>query len=131
MKNIFLSLLATIGLCTGCNANNDMKDVTILEPQVFIENTKADTNAIILDVRTPDEYAEGHIEGAINLDWLNSEVFNEGEAKLDKSKNYYIYCRSGRRSNAAATKMQTDGFKVFDMKGGYLLWCELNLPVIK
>ena len=108
-----------------------MKDVTILEPQVFIENTKADTNAIILDVRTPDEYAEGHIEGAINLDWLNSEVFNEGEAKLDKSKNYYIYCRSGRRSNAAATKMQTDGFKVFDMKGGYLLWCELNLPVVK
>ena len=131
MKNLILSLFATIGLCTGCSANNDIKEVTVLEPKVFIETAKADANAVILDVRTPDEYADGHIEGAINLDWLNSEAFNEGEAKLDKSKTYYIYCRSGRRSNAAASKMQNDGFKVFDKNRGNLLWCELNVPVVK
>ena len=87
--------------------------------------------AVILDVRQPSEFAEGHIEGAVNLDWLDEEAFKEGVAKLDKAKTYYIYCRSGRRSNAAAEKMQSDGFKVYDLKGGIKQWKAHGKPVVK
>ena len=91
----------------------------------------SDTTAVILDVRRPDEFADGHLAEAVNLDWLNEDVFAKGMSRLDKSRTYYIYCRSGRRSNAAAVKMQAEGFKVFDMKGGYLKWTEQGFPTVR
>ena len=109
--------MAALGLCSGCTAQDG---VEVLTPQEFIAAAEADSAAVILDVRQPDEFAAGHLAKAINLDWLNPSAFSEGMAKLDKDHTYYIYCRSGRRSNAAASKMKREGFRVFDMKGGYL-----------
>lgn len=128
MKKIILSILMAMGFFNSCTAQSPVK---ILEPEEFIAAAKADTSAVILDVRQPSEYADGHLKGAINLNFLDSDAFAKGISTLDKKRTYYLYCRSGHRSNAAATKMHESGFKVFDMKGGILHWTELGLPVEK
>lgn len=128
MKKLLFSILAALGLFANAQSQSE---VEVLEPQAFIERVKADTSAIILDVRQPEEFAEGHLAQAINLDWLNQTVFINGLAKLNKQKTYYVYCRSGRRSQAAAGKIKAEGFQVVDLKGGYLHWVELGLPVVK
>lgn len=130
MKKILLSLLTAISFgTTGCSAQSD--GISILTPQVFIEQAKADTTGIILDVRTPGEYKEEHLAGAQQLDFLNTEAFDAGIKQLDKSHTYYVYCRSGKRSHHACMKMQKQGFKVFDMEGGILNWKKLGMPTTK
>lgn len=127
MKKILFSLLTAISLgSTGCSAQSD--SISILTPQAFIEQAKADTTSIILDVRTPGEYQEEHVAGAQHLDFLNTKAFDAGVKLLDKSHTYYVYCRSGRRSHNACLKMKKQGFKVFDMKGGILNWKKLGMP---
>lgn len=140
MKKILLSLLAAVGLSTtGCSAQVDKSassaktapsdGIVILAPQAFINQAKADTTSFLLDVRTSKEYAEGHLAGAQQLDYLNTEAFDAGIKQLDKSRTYYIYCRSGKRSHGACQKMQKQGFKVYDMEGGILNWTKLGMPV--
>jgi rhodanese-related sulfurtransferase len=130
MKKILLSLLTAISFgTTGCSAQSDSIDT--LAPQAFIKQAKADTTAIILDVRTPGEYKEEHLAGAQQLDFLNTSVFDAGIKLLDKSHTYYVYCRSGKRSHNACIKMQKQGLKVFDMKGGILNWKKLGMPTTK
>ena len=134
MKKILLSLLAAIGLSTtGCSAQAGKSapsdGIIVLAPQAFIDQAKADTTSILLDVRTQKEYAEGHLAGSQQLDYLNPEAFNAGINKLDKSRTYYIYCRSGKRSHGACQKMKKQGFKVYDMEGGILNWTKLGMPV--
>ena len=140
MKKILLSILAAIGLSTtGCSAQAGKAEkaassddgITVLSPQAFIDQAKADSTALILDVRTKEEYAEGHLTCAHQLDFLNAEAFDAGIKQLDKAHTYYIYCRSGRRSHGACEKMQKQGFKVFDMEGGILNWIKLGMPVTK
>ena len=127
MKKILLSLLTAISFgTTGCSAQSDSIDT--LAPQAFIKQAKADTTAIILDVRTPGEYKEEHLAGAQQLDFLNTSVFDAGIKLLDKSHTYYVYCRSGKRSHNACIKMKKQGFKVFDMEGGILNWKRLGMP---
>lgn len=127
MRNIVLSLLAAVGLGTSsCTADN----VPVLEPQEFITNAKADSKAVILDVRTPAEYAAGHLRGAHLLDYLDTKAFDKGMKKLKKSKTYYVYCRSGKRSHAACLKMQEHGLKAVDMKGGYLNWTAQGMETV-
>lgn len=130
MKKILLSLLTAISFgTTGCSAQSD--GISILTPQVFIEQAKADTTGIILDVRTPGEYQEEHLAGAQQLDFLNTEAFDAAIKQLDKSHTYYVYCRSGKRSHHACMKMQKLGLKVFDMEGGILNWKKLGMPTTK
>lgn len=130
MKKILFSLLTAISLgSTGCSAQSD--GISILTPQVFIEQAKADTTGIILDVRTPGEYQEEHLAEAQQLDFLNTEAFDAGIKQLDKSHTYYVYCRSGKRSHHACMKMQKQGLKVFDMEGGILNWKKLGMPTTK
>ena len=143
MKKILLSFLAAIGLSTtGCSAQANQSapsdpsaksapsdGIIVLAPQTFINQAKADTTSIILDVRTSKEYAEGHLAGAQQLDYLNPEAFDAGISKFDKSRTYYIYCRSGKRSHGACQKMKKQGFKVYDMEGGILNWTKLGMPV--
>ena len=129
MKKPILSILAAIGIGTAaCSAEDG---IVVLSPKEFISQAKADTTAVILDVRTPAEYAEGHLEGAKQLDYLDAEAFDAGVKSLDKANTYYVYCRSGRRSHGACEKMKAQGFKVFDMEGGYLNWTKQGLPVVK
>jgi len=79
-------------------------------------------NTAIVDVRTPSEFAAGHIAGAINID-IEGADFTSAISSLDQSKTYALYCHSGRRSGLAITAMQQAGFtSVYDLNGGIQNW---------
>lgn len=126
MKKTLLSILAALGLCSSCTAAHK---IPLLTPEAYTAAVKADSMAVILDVRKPEEYAGGHLKNAVSLDFLNPVAFDKGLNELDKTKHYYVYCRSGKRSHAAAEKMLKQGFKVFEMEGGYLNWTSQGFPV--
>tara|TARA_B100000575_G_scaffold135902_1_gene108341 strand:+ start:72 stop:440 length:369 start_codon:yes stop_codon:yes gene_type:complete len=87
------------------------------------------TNVQLFDVRTPEEYIMGHIEGAINVDFKNDEVFDSFFNDLNKSDTIYLYCRSGNRSKKSADKLISLGFqKIYDLDGGFIEW---NLNELK
>ena len=94
-----------------------------LSQEEWAENLSKDDNAFILDVRTPEEVSEGYIPGATNIDiYLGQDFLNELE-KLDKSKNYYVYCRSGKRSAQACVLMNNAGFEnAYNLEGGFMNW---------
>ncbi len=82
-----------------------------------------DENGVILDVRTEDEYNEGAIPEAINIDIYKGQGFIYRLEELDKTKNYYVYCASGRRSvNACSVMKQLDFKTSFNLLGGFLDW---------
>ena len=82
-----------------------------------------DPKGAILDVRTADEVSEGIIPGAIHLDIFLGQGFLDGLEALDKSKNYYVYCRSGNRSGQACAIMQSIGFETtYNLVGGFMDW---------
>lgn len=76
----------------------------------------------IIDVRTPEEYSEGHLDNALNIDFYSPE-FKSLVSELDKDRPVFVYCRSGGRSAKACDIMEAEGFQtLFDLKGGYLAW---------
>ncbi|NNF18205.1 MAG: rhodanese-like domain-containing protein [Flavobacteriaceae bacterium] len=82
-----------------------------------------DDNAVILDVRTDEEVEEGIIPNAINIDIYKGQDFINEIDKLDKSKNYYVYCRSGNRSGQACALMNNMGFQTaYNLLGGFSEW---------
>ena len=94
-----------------------------LTQEDWIEQLEADSNAVILDVRTEDEYNDGIIASALNIDIHQGPAFISAIEALDKSKNYYVYCRSGARSAKACEIMQQMGFeKAFNLVGGMSNW---------
>jgi len=124
MKKIFTLLLAALGLNTACSQNFENIDV-----KEFAELI-ADPNVVILDVRKADEFAEGHIKGAILIDQFQSDFIEQAKAKLPKEKTIAVYCRSGRRSANAAGKLADVGYKCVNLKGGIIAWKKANMPVV-
>ena len=124
MKKILTCLLATLGLSTACGQEN-FENVDV---QGFSELI-ADTNVVILDVRTASEFAEGHIEGAINIDQAESDFIEKAKSTLPIDKKIAIYCRSGRRSANAAGRLAVEGYQCVNLKGGILAWKEAGKTV--
>jgi len=82
-----------------------------------------DSNAVILDVRTEEEVEDGFIPNMLNLDIRQGQGFLDEVEKLDTSKNYYVYCRSGARSAQACTLMSQMGFETtYNLIGGFMNW---------
>lgn len=131
MKKIILFLISLIGLTYTSSAQVVKDGIIILEPKEFKIMATASLNGVILDVRRPDEYLDGHIANAININWLNEDLFIKEAKKLNKSCTYYVYCRGGVRSHAAALKLRSMGFKVYDLKGGFLNWKGQKMKVVK
>ncbi|WP_405291050.1 rhodanese-like domain-containing protein [Algibacter sp. Ld11] len=97
-----------------------MEDLTQEE---WTEQLAKDDNAVILDVRTDAEVADGIIEGALHIDIYKGQEFVSEIEALDKSKNYYVYCRSGNRSGQACAIMDQLGFEnAYNLEGGMLEW---------
>jgi phage shock protein E len=98
-----------------------------------VEQFKAElarTKGLLLDVRTPEECAEGIIEGAVILDY-SAPGFMEGLGKLDRERPVFIYCAAGGRSRQTMTRMQRMGFReVRDLEGGMGAWREAGQPVV-
>ena len=94
-----------------------------LTQEQWVEQLKGDENAVILDVRTANEVAEGMIPNALHLDIYKGQEFIDELEKLDKNKNYYVYCRSGNRSGQACSIMNQIGFdSAYNLMGGMLEW---------
>jgi rhodanese-related sulfurtransferase len=90
----------------------------------FSQKLKEDNNAVLIDVRTPWEYQQGHIPNSKLIN-IASPEFSEEIEKLDKNKNYYLYCRSGNRSYYAGMYMLKIGFtNVYNLQSGILDWYE-------
>ncbi|MFD0798107.1 rhodanese-like domain-containing protein [Maribacter chungangensis] len=84
---------------------------------------REDNNAVILDVRTEEELEEGRIPNAKNIDIYLGQGFIDELEKLDKTKNYYVYCRSGNRSGQACAVMNSIGFEnAYNLAGGFMNW---------
>jgi rhodanese-related sulfurtransferase len=87
------------------------------------EQLAQDSNAAILDVRTPEEWSEGIIPNAIQLDIYQGQGFIYKLEELDKSKNYYVYCKAGGRSAQACSIMKQLGFEnTYNLIGGMMQW---------
>lgn len=94
-----------------------------LSQEAWENQLENDNNAFILDVRTPEEVEEGYIPGATNIDIYLGQGFLDGLEELDKSKNYYVYCRSGNRSAQACAIMNSVGIEnTFNLEGGFMNW---------
>jgi rhodanese-related sulfurtransferase len=94
-----------------------------LSQENWVEQLQKDENAFILDVRTDDEVGEGYIPKAKHIDIYLGQSFIDELQKLDKSKNYYVYCRSGNRSGQACAIMNSIGIEnTFNLEGGFMNW---------
>lgn len=100
-----------------------------LDADAFADLAAAD-GVVLLDVRTPEEFAEGHLEGAVNLD-VSSPDFAAGVADLDPAATYAVYCRSGNRSQTAMQQMQGAGITaVADLAGGIQAWADAGRDTV-
>lgn len=126
MKKLFHILFITALTTSGIFA----QDVPEWSPAEVSKNLKANPSAILLDVRTPEEFSEDHLARAINID-VNSPDFEKQCAKLDKKKPVYVYCLGGVRSKKAAAILKRNGFQAVSMSGGIKAWKSAGLPVTK
>ena len=125
MKKVF-ALIASVLLLAGCSSSTGAIDLGVSEFSTKV----AEAGVITLDVRTPIEFTEGHIEGARLIDFQSGNFENE-IAALDKNVTYAVYCRSGNRSGQAVKVMQDAGFtNVFNMNGGVIDWANAGLPLV-
>jgi rhodanese-related sulfurtransferase len=100
-----------------------------LTQEQWTAQLKEDSNAVIIDVRTSQEYEEGYIPNAINIDIYKGQEFLGEVEKLNKSKRYYVYCKSGGRSAQACLLMKQMGFsEAYNLLGGYMKWQGETLP---
>lgn len=97
-----------------------MADLTQNE---WTSKLEADNNAVVLDVRTPEEVAQGVIPNAIHIDIFKGQGFIDEVEALDKSKTYFVYCKAGGRSGQACAVMNQLGFKqTYNLLGGFSQW---------
>ncbi len=107
------------------------RDISVADAHAWIEQTRGRPDFILLDVRTPAEYAAGHIEGAVNVDYEAAD-FRDRVDKLERVKTYLVYCQTGVRSAAASEVMVEFGFHyVENMLGGITEWQAAGYPVIQ
>ena len=121
MKKIFrfIAVLQCVSILFSCHAQT----ATSLTAAEFENGISSKDSIQIIDVRTPGEYANGHIKNTLLADWNNAAEFNRRIAYIDKNKAVYVYCQSGGRSADAAKKMRADGYeKVYELKGGLNAW---------
>jgi rhodanese-related sulfurtransferase len=126
-SRIALLLMGLVVLLAACGGSSS--GIELVSATEAADTIAEQPNAIILDVRTPDEFAEGHIEGAINIDFYAAD-FAGSLAGLNPDASYVLYCRSGNRSAETAKLMADLEFsQVDEIEGGILAWSAAGLPV--
>ncbi len=119
-KVLFSAVLGAVLSLTSCAQEKQEHLLNVVQ----FEQQVASDQGQLLDVRTPKEFEAGTIEGAVNIDFLDSEFAEQIEV-LDKDKPLYIFCKSGGRSAKAMRVLKDKGFdKVYELKGGYTAWEE-------
>jgi rhodanese-related sulfurtransferase len=127
MKNIFFVLLLfAISVSAALGQQKNYRDVNVAEFKALTDSLQ---NAVVLDLRTPDELKQGIIPNATNIDYFTKD-FEDRIAKLDPSKTYLLYCASGGRSSETMELMKTNGFKcVYNLDGGFIQWKKQKMPI--
>ena len=124
MKKLFAYLLATLGLNVAC-AQASYEDADVKGFAELMTNP----NVVVLDVRTADEFKDGHLVGALNIDQAQGDFIQKVKEALPTDRTIAVYCRSGRRSANAAGRLAAEGYKAVNLKGGILAWKEAKMPV--
>jgi phage shock protein E len=115
-------------LVAGCSTADDA--LTTVSPTDAAEVIAGDPEVVVLDIRTPEEYADGIIEGAVNIDFYDTDFASQLDT-LDKDTHYVVYCRSGNRSGQAMGAFADLGFaEVTEVDGGIVDWYAAGLPVV-
>jgi rhodanese-related sulfurtransferase len=127
---IFFVISFILAGCGGKRSaeNSELADTTLIEltPQEFKSRLASTPDAVLVDVRKPEELSDGMIDGAINIDYKDSS-FTDRIQTLDKTKTYFLYCKSGIRSSDAARDMQKLGFEnLYVLEGGHIEWLKSN-----
>jgi rhodanese-related sulfurtransferase len=126
MKKVF-ALISSLLLLVGCSTS--AAGATNMDVLDFSKKI-TESGVVILDVRTPGEFAEGYIEGARMIDFQGGS-FETEIASLDKNATYAVYCRSGNRSGQAIKIMQDAGFlNLFNLEGGVIDWANQGMPLV-
>lgn len=126
MRLFAIIAILTAGLITSKIYAQEKIDVTSKEVNSMVQK---DNRFVVLDVRTPGEFSQGHIKGAVNID-INQPDALEKIGKLDKNATYIVYCRTKNRSGVAVNYMMKNDFsKIFHMTDGMVGWNQSKLPV--
>ena len=124
MKYFFISLFLILGV--SCQSQNSKEK---LSPKEFHDKMYVMPESVLIDVRSPDEFKDGSIPHAININY-NDAQFESSIKKLDANKTYFVYCLSGGRSASAVAFMRDNGFKnVYELKGGIMAWQKNNFEI--
>ncbi len=131
MKDRLKLLVAAVGIgaivLAGCSSGASV--VETVAPETAAEMIIQETDEVVLDIRTPEEFGQGAIEGAINIDFYASDFADQLDT-LDKDAHYVVYCRSGNRSGQARSTFEDLGFtNVTEIQGGIANWYKSGLPI--
>mgnify|MGYP001827116529 CR=1 FL=1 len=123
-------LLALLILVTACSSGSDTATIELVSPEQAADVIGEDpAGLVVLDIRTPEEYAEARIADAINVDFYAPDFADQLDV-LDKSDPYVMYCRTGNRSSEAIETMKELGFEeVYEIDGGIVSWYDSGYPV--
>ena len=126
MKRLLICLMAVMGITTACCQQNFENT----DPEGFAALIE-DSSVVILDVRTAEEFKDGHIANALNIDVNQKKFVKKAKAMLPKDRTIAVYCRSGRRSANAAELLAKNGYECVNLYGGILAWIENGRPVVQ
>lgn len=131
MKKLLLALVAVFTaslVLTGCSGGSSA--ITTVDASTWMKDA-TQPGVTIIDVRTPDEFAAAHVEGAVNMN-VEGPDFQAQIATLDKNGTVAVYCHSGRRSQMAADQMASAGFtKIINLKGGIADLASAGAPIVQ
>lgn len=127
IKKIALIIMSIWSILLGACAQSTFTNVDVNGFEKAIKNDSVQ----ILDVRTSEEFAEGHIKGAIQVDVFSANFLADAESKLKKDRTVAVYCRSGKRSANAAKQLTSKGFKVINLEGGIMAWIANKKETVK
>lgn len=129
LSGLFLVLAV---LVTACSSGTDTASIELVSPEQAAEVIEdAPDGLVVLDIRTPEEYNEVRLDGAINVDYYATDFADQLDT-LDKNNPYVMYCRSGNRSSDAVETMKDLGFtEVYEIDGGIVNWYEAGFPVVE
>lgn len=131
MKKIFWCLTALLGLSLLTACIQVVKSTVYNRDVTEFAEWLADSDLVLVDVRTAQEYADGHIEGAINIDLADEKGFvTKIQNTYPKEQKIAVYCEDGDRAQQAATKLAHSGYSVLKLDGGIKAWKEANMPVV-
>ena len=117
-------------LASAVTLTAKVKNISTKKAHELIEERDGDSDFVILDVRTPEEFTEGHIENAVNIDFY-ADAFPDEMDGLDRNRTYLIYCQSGSRSGSTLQMMEELGFQdAYNMKGGINSW-RADYPLVR